>query len=206
MYCPIISYSGCFLRTVMFLIKMMFMVWWQLDSNSNIDNDNFRQLCISIYILGYSYIWCTSILCRCSDGDVCSVDAQMINDIQCTCEGSLHTSQAVKIYLRFLMPPSVYSWLASVTGWGCACQNCVSWGSCAICIYHVATSLLFTFIFVVVGLIGNITLRNTSIGIAEGVVTQFCLQEWLMCSKNLTSILCSSIILHIWSWKIKMVL
>ena len=25
-------------------------------------------------------IWCKNILCRCSNGDVCHVDAQMMND------------------------------------------------------------------------------------------------------------------------------
>ena len=46
------------------------------------------------------------------------------------------------------------------------------------CVNCIATSPLY--IFVGVGLMGNLTLINLSLGIVEGVLTQFYLQESLV--------------------------
>ena len=63
-------------------------------------------------------------------------------------------------------------------------------GSCAICVYYIATSPFY--IFVGIGHMGILTLLNTSLGIVEEVVTQFCLQESLFVWQNFTTMLCGS--------------
>ena len=153
--------------------------------------------------------WC--VPCGCSD-EVCG---------QVYKGGSLYTYQVVKTYLRFPAPSSACSWLASVSGWSCVHQKCVSgkvcylWlsycyifpvylVSCAICVYHIATSPLLHFC-VGVGLMGNLTLLNSLLGTVEEVVTLFCLHFSLLCGKILL-IWRVAKILHLWSWKIKMVL
>ena len=125
-----------------------------------------------------------------------------MNDMKCTSEGGLYTSQAVKTYLRFptQLQPAV-DWLV--------CQaeavhiKTVCLGSCVICVYHIAAAPLV----VDVGLMGNLILLNTSPGIVEQVVTHFCIQESLLFGKIVLVFYVAEKILNTWSLKIqKMVL
>ena len=77
-------------------------------------------------------------LCRCSDGDVCHADAQMMNDMKYKSEGGLYTSQAVKTYLRFPAPAG--DWLAHQAE--AVHAKTVYLGSCATCVYHIATQTI----------------------------------------------------------------
>ena len=85
-------------------------------------------------------MWCTNFSYRSSDGDVCCVDAQMINDMQCTSEGVLYTSQVVNAYLRFLpqLQPAA-DWLVCQAE--AVCIKTVYLGNCAICDHHIGTGL-----------------------------------------------------------------
>ena len=89
--------------------------------------------------------------CRGSDGDVCHMDAQMMNDMKYTKEGGLYTSQVVKTHLRFPTPVS------ACTDW-VVCQaeavhtKTVNLGSCAICVYCIATIKTCKIIFSQYGL------------------------------------------------------
>ena len=63
-----------------------------------------------------------------------------MNDMKCTSEGGLYISQVVKTYLRLVTPASACAdWLV--------CQaeavhtKTVYLGSCAICVYHIATNI-----------------------------------------------------------------
>ena len=60
--------------------------------------------------------------------------------VKCMSEGGLYTSQAVKTYLQFHAPASACSWLVSVSGWSCACKNCVS-GELCFCVYCSITKI-----------------------------------------------------------------
>ena len=133
------------------------MVWWWLTLK--IIMITFRQWCFSLY---GSFInikmWCTSYLCQYSDGDVCHVDPQIMNDMKCTSEGGLYTYKVVEAYLRFPSQTSACSWLASTSGWSCGCQNCAYEELCYLCLSYCYISP-FTFL-VGVSLVGNFNLTQ----------------------------------------------
>ena len=101
------------------------------------NNNNCRQQCFSMLnpLLIASNIWCTNVSCRCSDGDVCHVNAQMMDD--CSVKqraASIHFKQwrFTWDFLSQLQPAT--DWLVCLAE--AVHTKTVYLGSCAMCLLY----------------------------------------------------------------------
>ena len=126
----------------------------------------------------------SNVSCRCSDGDVCHVDAQMIWWVNGTSKDSLYTSQVVENLLEISHPQlqPAADWL--VWQAEAVCTKTVYLGSCAKDVSILMLHLPF-YIFLQVQASWEIFLQNMSLGIMEEWSDSFGLQESLFCSEIL---------------------
>ena len=107
----------------------------------NNNNNNFQSMLLFYIVLYCFYLMIYNYSYRCSDGDVCCVDAQMMNEVN---DWSVQVREAY-IHLKWWKPTwDFLPHLQSASDWlpyqaEAVHAKTVYLGSCAICVYHIAT-------------------------------------------------------------------